>query len=68
MGIQRGVCILKTIEQIVNELKEVNQIIDGVIVALRELQKKKLGKTITEDDLREYHTIKDVVNALASVA
>lgn len=68
VGIQRGVYILKTIDQIVNELKEVNQVIDGVIVALRGLQNKKLSKTATDEELAEYHTIKEIVQSLQSVA
>lgn len=61
-------CTLKTINQIVDELKEVNKVIDGVIVQLKSLQEKKLNGTVTEQELSEYRTIKEVVNALQSVA
>lgn len=61
-------CTLKTINQIVDELKEVNQVIDGVIVQLKSLQEKKINGTVTEQELSEYRTIKEVVHALQSVA
>lgn len=61
-------CTLSQIEEMVNDLKNINQVIDGVIVQLKSLQEKKLNGTVTEQELSEYRTIKEVVHALQSVA
>ena len=61
-------CTLSQIEEMVNDLKNINQVIDGVIVQLKSLQEKKINGTVTEQELSEYRTIKEVVHALQSVA
>lgn len=55
-------------EHMLSELKRANDIIQGVISVLVDVQSKKLGKTVAEDDLQEYRTIKQVVEYLKSVA
>ena len=59
---------MSQIEEMVNDLKNINQVIDGVIVQLKSLQEKKINGTVTEQELSEYRTIKEVVHALQSVA
>ena len=55
-------------EHLLSELKRANDIIQGVISILVDVQSKKLSKTVTEDDLQEYRTIKQAVEHLKSVA
>lgn len=58
----------KTIDQIVQELKTINEKIETAIVDLRLIQEKKLKKTITDEDLKEFRSIKEVIAQLESVA
>lgn len=56
------------VEHLLDELKRVNDIVNGVIDVLRKVQSNKLNKAATEEDLQEYRTIKQVVESLKSVA
>jgi len=58
----------KTIEEIIQEIRNVSGQLDGVIVQLRLLQEKKLSKTIDDDGLQEVRTIKEIIHQLESVA
>ena len=58
----------KTIDEIIQELRNVGDKLDGIIVQLRLFQESKLEKTCDDNDLKEVRTIKEIIQQLESVA
>lgn len=54
--------------KIVEELKIVNETLDRVMLKLRLFQEAKLRKTLTDEDLLEVKSIKEIIAELESVA
>lgn len=58
----------KTIDEIMQELRNVGDKLDGIIVQLRLFQESKLEKICDENDLKEVRTIKEIIQQLERVA
>ncbi len=60
--------VQENLENAAERLKEVSSMLDKVIVGLRAIQHARLQKMVTEQDLKEARTIKELIAEIESVA
>ena len=57
-----------SIQELLYELRLVSQRIDDIVVKLRKYQEQKLHKTMTEAELQEFRTLKQIISEIESIA